>query len=158
MVAVIVYFVVSRISGTILCRCYYVFCSRQIFCVAVIVYFSAPRISLIILCNCYCVFRRLINFARSCVSHESQFISQIASYCIHFARCYSPMGLNILFCADRFKTNIDAILHGSSSYIVHSNYNRSIADVQLHASSFLLELISTRDSRQSYFGTSPKRS
>jgi len=62
------------------------------------------------------------------------------------------MGLNILFCADRFKTYIDGILHGSSSYIVHSYFNRSIADVQLRASSFLSELISTRDSRQSYFG------
>jgi len=31
-------------------------------------------------------------------------------------------------------------------------YNRSIADVQLRASSNLFELISTRDSRQLYFG------
>jgi len=95
---------------------------------------------------------RSINFARSCVSHESQFISQISSYCIHFARCNSPMGLNMLFCADRFKTNIDGILHGSCNYIVYSYYNRSIADLQLRASCFLSELISTRDSRQSYFG------
>jgi len=62
------------------------------------------------------------------------------------------MGLNILFCADQFKTNIDGILHDSSNYIVHSYYNRSIADVQLRASSFLSELISTSDSKQSYFG------
>jgi len=60
--------------------------------------------------------RRLINFARSCVSH------------------------------------VDGIFHGSSNYIVHSYYNRSIADVQVRASSFLFELFSTRDSRQSYFG------
>jgi len=108
------------------------------------------------ICQCLPLFhdlcRRSINFARSCVSHESQFINQIASSCIHFARCNSPMGLNILFCADRFKTNIDGILHGYSNYIVHSYYNRSIADVQLRASSFLYELISSRDSRQSYFG------
>jgi len=44
------------------------------------------------------------------------------------------------------------MLHGSSNYIVHSYYNRSIADVQLRVSSFLYELISIRDSRQSYFG------
>ena len=62
------------------------------------------------------------------------------------------MGLNILFCADRFQTNIDDILSGSSNYIVHSYYNRSIADVQLHASSFLSGLVSIRDSRQSFFG------
>ena len=58
------------------------------------------------------------------------------------------MGLNILFCADRYQTNIDDILSGSSNYIVHSHYNRSIVDVQLRASSFLSELISIRDSRQ----------
>jgi len=100
-----------------------------------------------------------INFTRSCVSHESQFTSQIASYCIDFARCNSPIGLNILLCADRFQTNIDGILNSSSNYIVHSYYNRSIADVQLRASSFLYELVSIRDSRQSYFGNvaSPKR-
>jgi len=38
------------------------------------------------------------------------------------------------------------------SFILHSYYNRSIADVQLRVSSFLYELISTRDCRQSYFG------
>jgi len=94
--------------------------------------------------------RRSINFMR--VSHESQLINQIASYCIDFARCNSPMGLNILFCADRFQTNIDGILNGSCNYIVHSYYNRSIADVQLRASCFLYKLVSIRDSRQSYFG------
>jgi len=85
------------------------------------------------------------------IAYESQFISQIASYCIHLARCNSPMGLNILFSADIFQTNIDGILNGSSDYIVHSYYNHSIADVQLRASSFLYELVSIRDSRQSYF-------
>jgi len=60
------------------------------------------------------------------------------------------MGLNILYCADRFQTNIDGILSSSSNYIVHSYYNRSIADVQIRASSFLYELVSIRDSRQSY--------
>ena len=59
---------------------------------------------------------------------------------------------NILFCADRYQTNIDDILGGYTNYIVHSHYNRSIADVQLRASSFLSELVSTRDSRQSFFG------
>jgi len=70
---------------------------------------------LLLICHCLPVFdelcRRSIKFARSCVLHESQFISQIASYCIHFARCESPMGL---FCAERFQTNIDRILNGSS--------------------------------------------
>jgi len=108
-----------------------------------------------LICYCLPVFdelcRRSVNFARSCISHESQLISQIASYCIYFARCNSPMGLNMLFCADRFQTNIDGILNSSSNYIVHSYYNCSTADVQLRASSFLFELVSIRDSRQLYF-------
>ena len=105
-----------------------------------------------LLCQCLPVFdelfRRSINFARSCVSHESKLISQIASYCINFACCKSPMGSNILFCADRYQTTVDDILSGSSNYIVYSHYNRSITDVQLRASSFLSELVSNRDSRQ----------
>ena len=114
-----------------------------------------------LICQCLPVFdelcRRSINFMRSCVSHESKLISTIASHCIHFARCKSPMGLNILFCADRYQTNIDDILSGSLFitfiyYIVHSHYNRSIVDVQLRASSFLSELVSIRNSRRSFFG------
>jgi len=117
-----------------------------------------------IICQCVPLFdelcRRSINFARWCVSHESQFISHIASYCIglHFARCNSPMGLNILFCTDRFQTNIDGILNGSSYYIVHSYYNRSIADVQLRASSCMNSLaLETADNRILVTSLSPKR-
>jgi hypothetical protein len=62
------------------------------------------------------------------------------------------MGLNILFCADRYQFNIENILSGSSNYIVQSYYNRSITDAQLRASSFLSELVSVRDSGQSFFG------
>ena len=38
------------------------------------------------------------------------------------------------------------------SYFVDTEPNRSIADVQLRASGFLSELVSIRDSRQSFFG------
>ena len=109
-----------------------------------------------LICQCLPVYdelcRRSMNFARSCVSLESKLISQIASYCIHFARRKSPMGPNILFCADRYQNNIDNILCGSANYFVHSQYNRFIADVQLRASSFLSELVSIRDTRQSFLG------
>jgi hypothetical protein len=60
------------------------------------------------------------------------------------------MVLNILFCADRFQTNIDGILSGSSNYVVHSQNNRSIADAQVRASRFLHELVSIKDNRQSF--------
>ena len=110
-----------------------------------------------LICQCLPVFdelcRRSINFARLCVSHESKLISQIASCGIHFARCNSPMDSNILFCADRYQTNIDNILSGSTNHVVYSHYYRSITDAQLRASSFLSELLSIRDNRQSFFGS-----
>jgi len=55
-----------------------------------------------LICQCLPVFdelcRRSINFARSCISHEWQFISQIASYYIHFACCYSPIHQSVWIC------------------------------------------------------------
>jgi hypothetical protein len=72
--------------------------------------------------------RHSINFARSCVLHESKFISQIASYCICFARSKSPPGLNVLFCADRFQSNVDDILSGSPNHIVHSYFKNSVSE------------------------------
>jgi len=48
----------------------------------------------------------LMNFA----AIQSKCISQIASYCIHFARSKSPRGINGLFFADWFQSNIEDIL------------------------------------------------
>jgi len=93
-----------------------------------------------------------MNFARSFMLHESKFISQIASYCIHFARSKSPLGLNVLFFTGRFQSDIDDILSGSYNHVDYSQYNSSIADVQLCESSFLSEFVSISDSRQSFFG------
>jgi hypothetical protein len=56
----------------------------------------------------------------------------------------------VLFCADRFQSNVDAILSGSSNHIVHSYHHSSLSGAQLSASSFLSELLSIRDSRQSF--------
>jgi len=95
-------------------------------------------------------FNQLRAFMR--VAWVNKLISHIASYCKHCARSKSPRGLNVLFSADRFQSNIDDILSGSSNHTVHSHYNSSIADAQLHVSSFLSELVSIRDSRQSVLG------
>jgi len=72
------------------------------------------------------------------------------------------IGLNILFCADRFQTNIDGILNGSYNYIVHSYYNRSIADVQLYVRLVscvyeLVSIIETANNRILVTSLSPKR-
>jgi len=87
-----------------------------------------------------------------CMSQNWSFRLRRIVYTLHVQhQTHSPMGL-MLFCADRFQTNIDGILNGSFNYNVHSYYNCSIADTQLRASSFLFELVIIRDSRQSCFG------
>ena len=53
----------------------------------------------------------------------------------------------MLFCADRFQSNVGDILNASSEHVIHSHYNSSLSDAQLRASSFLSELVHTRDSR-----------
>jgi len=65
---------------------------------------------------------------------------------------YPWLGVNVLFCADQFQSNIDDIFSGSSNHIVHSHNSSSIADAQLRISSFLSELVVIRYSRHSFFG------
>ena len=57
----------------------------------------------------------------------------------------------MLFCADRFQSNVDDILIGSSNRIIHSYYNSSVSEAQLSASGFMSELLCNRHSRQSVF-------
>ncbi len=106
-----------------------------------------------LICDCLPVFdeicRRSINFARDCISHESSLIRQIASYGINQARSESPLGRNMLFCADRFSTPLNSLLF-SSSKSVSSYFNSTVADDQLRTSSFLNELIEIRDRPSSF--------
>ena len=115
-------------------------------------------------CQCLPVFdalcRRSINFARSCVSHESQLIIQITSYCIHFARCRptQPKCLNILFRVDWFQIEIEGIPNGSITL-----FNRITATPQptfehAHAASRINSLaLETADSRFFVTSSSQKR-
>ena len=66
-----------------------------------------------LICDCLPVFdeicRRSINFARDCILHESSLIRQIASYGIYHARRESPLGRNMLFCADRYSFPLNSL-------------------------------------------------
>ena len=46
---------------------------------------------------------------------------------VYFLLAVSHLGLNVLHCADRFQSNIDDIISGSSNHIVHSDCSSSIA-------------------------------
>ena len=106
-----------------------------------------------LICNCLPVFdeicRRSINFVRDCISHESSLIRQIASYGIHYARSDSPLGLNMLFCTDRYCSHLNSLLFNSFKS-VNSYFSSTIVDAQLRTSSFLYELLEIRDSKDTF--------
>lgn len=110
-----------------------------------------------LICDCLPVFdeicRRSINFARDCILHESNLIRQIASYGIYHARSESPLGRNMLFCADRFSSSLHSLLF-SSFKSVSLYFSSTVVDDQLRTSSFLNELIEIRDSPGSFVNSS----
>jgi hypothetical protein len=107
-----------------------------------------------LLCNCLPVFdeicRRSINFARDCISHESGLIKQVASYGIYYARSESPLGKNVLFCTDRYRSTLNSLLF-SSFNIANSYFDGAVDDAQLRTASFLSELIEIRDGKDKFF-------
>ena len=106
-----------------------------------------------LICNCLPVFdeicRRSINFARDCISHESNLIRQIASYGIFHARSASLLGQNMLFCIDRYRSPVNSLLY-SSFNIITSYFNSTVDSAQSRTCSFLSELIEIRDSRENF--------
>ena len=101
-----------------------------------------------LICNCLPVFdeicRRSINFARDCITHVSGIIKRVASYGIYYARNESPLGQNMLFCIDRYRSPLNSLLF-SSRRIVNSYFDSTVDDAQLSTASFLIELIDIRD-------------
>ena len=89
--------------------------------------------------------RRSINFVRACLSHESSLIREIAAYGINFARSESPLGLNAMFCAERYHSALNSILHASFSDIINLQFRCTVDETQLQAVGFLSELIEIRD-------------
>jgi hypothetical protein len=106
-----------------------------------------------LICNCLPVVeeicRRSINCVRDCISHESGLIKHIASYEIYYARSDSPLGQNMLFCTDRYRSPVNSLLF-SSFNIVNSYVNSTVIDAQLRTSSFLSELIEIKDGKDKF--------
>ena len=105
------------------------------------------------ICNCLPVFDeiccRSINFARDCISRESSLIRQIASCGIFHARSASPLGQNMLFCIDRYRSPVNSLLF-SSFNIINSYFNSTVDSDQIRTSNFLSELIEIRNSKDKF--------
>ena len=61
-----------------------------------------------------------------------------------YARNESPLGQNMLFCTDRYRSPLNILLFGSCK-IVNSYFDSTVDDAQLCIASFLSELIDIRD-------------
>jgi hypothetical protein len=107
-----------------------------------------------LLCDCLPVFdeicRRSINFARVCLSHEVPLIRQTAIYAILYARSESPLGQNMLFCAERYHSSLNSLLSSPLNF-VNIYVNSTIDEHQLRVCSFLREMIEIRDRRERLF-------
>ena len=82
-----------------------------------------------LICNCLPVFdeicRRSINFCRDCIAHVFDTIKRTASYGIYYARNESPLGQNMSFCTDRYRSPLN------SYYLVHVKSLTRISIAQL---------------------------
>ena len=71
-------------------------------------------------------------------------VRQTTSYGIYHGRSESPLGQNMLFCIDRYRSPVNILLF-SSFNIVNSYFNSTVDAAQLRTSSFLSELVKIRD-------------
>jgi Reverse transcriptase (RNA-dependent DNA polymerase)/Endonuclease/Exonuclease/phosphatase family len=90
--------------------------------------------------------RRSLNFVRSCVTHESALTRFIALHGVAYARGYSFLGQNVLFCARRYHCSIDDILYNNSTNsMINMFVGNSVDDNIRFSANFLIELIMLRD-------------
>ena len=47
--------------------------------------------------------RRFLSFALACLNSDCELVAGVAKYALFYARMYSTMGRNNLFCYDRFR-------------------------------------------------------
>ena len=85
--------------------------------------------------------RRSINFIRSCVSHESSLVSQIAQYAVYHAGSLSFLGQNVLFCMRRYNCSLRDLLTKSVNNIILPIALKSVDESMYCTANFLLELI-----------------
>ena len=96
--------------------------------------------------------RRLLNFVRSCIRHENTLIRFIALHGVCHGRSRSPLGENVLICANRYNCSVNDLLYGRLFHIINS-YAFNLTNGAIHdRASFLNELIFIRDNSFSLSG------
>jgi hypothetical protein len=96
--------------------------------------------------------RRSLNFIRSCIQHENTLIRFIAVHGVCHGRSRSPLGENVLMCANRYNCSVNDLLYGRLWHIINS-YVFNLTNGAIHdRASFLSELIFIRDNSFSLSG------
>ena len=86
-----------------------------------------------------------MNFARSCLSHQSSVVQSVAWHGVMYGRYHSPLGRNVLFCLRRYSCTIDQLLACRSKFVVHSFVSGSHAEAQLSMANILIDCLMLRD-------------
>ena len=89
--------------------------------------------------------RRSLNFIRSCCLNESPLIRFIAQYGVLYARGFSFLGQNVLFCTQRYKCSLRELLYGSVNEVINSFVFKSTDELMCSSANLLLELLMVRD-------------
>ena len=87
-----------------------------------------------------------INFIRSCISHESSFVSYIAQYAVNHARSLSAfLGQNVLICMRRYNCLLRDLLNGPVNNNIKSFVFNSFDENARCSADVLFELLMIRN-------------
>ena len=82
---------------------------------------------------------------RSCITHRSNLVKFIARYSIFYGRVRSPVGRNMLYCAQRYSCAVEDLLFTQSARkTVSSRVRERLSDEQLLTARLLQECIMVR--------------
>jgi hypothetical protein len=91
-----------------------------------------------------------MNFVRSCQSHDSCLIKNVANYAVMHAHSHTFLTRNVLFCARRHKFSDNSTIYnklGSLDTLITTFVRNSIDDQMSCFANFLYELIMLREGR-----------
>jgi hypothetical protein len=91
--------------------------------------------------------RRVINFIRACISHESDLLRFVVSHGVFHSRCMSNLGLNVWFCCNRYRCSVADLLYRPMGDPIKAAAHDLFNDDMRCRANFLYELLSLRDNR-----------
>jgi hypothetical protein len=91
--------------------------------------------------------RRVINFIRACITHESDLLRFVVSHGVFHFRCMSNLGLNVWFCCNRYRCSVADLLYRPMGDPIKAAAHDLFNDDMRRRANFLFELLSLRDNR-----------